>query len=207
MKNLQNTVGVFTLLGFGIVIGAFLVYLLIFSGAKPKAIGVGPIEFDIPTSQPQTPGVMAALPTTEPQGPSLEPLGTIRVFGNSNQGVQVQAPKSGIYRFVYSGGAYSTYAINSAPAGEKTWLTAILVFLGDRALWDGNRIKDEDIALRLADTKYWSTQEEAESSAQGQYVETQLNEGDKLTFIGVDGQSYYADNPGQVLVEWFFVNY
>jgi hypothetical protein len=129
------------------------------------------------------------------------------VFGNSKQGIQIQIPSSGIYRFVYRDGSYSTYPIGGAPSDTKTWLTAVFIFYGDKALWDGTRIKDEELFLRLADTKYWASAEEVENSAEGQYVEAQLSEGDILTLIAVDHLNAYADNPGQVIVEWFFVNY
>ena len=196
-------------LGFGIAIGLILAYILPHFDLRPKEIKVGPVSYEIPTSQPQTPVVQPQMPTStsEPLAPYLQSLGTIRVFGNSNQGVQIQIPQSGIYRFAYRNGAYSTYPVDGAPANTNTWLTAILVFRGDRALWDGTRIKDESLFLRLADTKYWASAEEAEKSAQGQYVEASLNQGDVLTLIAVDHFDAYGDNPGQVVIEWFFVEY
>lgn len=206
---LQIVLGILALIGVGIAIGAVLVLVFISLGARPTKIGVGPVDWEIPTSQPQTPVVLTQSPTStsEPQGSHLESLGTIRVFGNSKQGVQIQISRTGIYRFAYRSGAYSTYPVNSAPPDTKTWLTAILIFLGDRAPWDEDRIRDEEAFLRLADTNYRASSEEAEESARGQYVEAQLNEGDVLTFMAVDRLNAYADNPGQVIVEWLFVNY
>lgn len=54
---------------------------------------------------------------------------------------------------------------------------------------------------------YFVTSDEAEKAAHGQYVEAQLNQGDVITLIAVDGRDAYADNPGQVVVECFFVQY
>jgi len=210
MKDMLRLVlGVTTLVGIGIAIGAISVLVLQTSNLRPREIQVGPVSYEIPTSQPQTPVVQLQDPTstTPPEGPHILSLGTIRVFGNSNQGIQIQIPQSGIYRFAYQGGAYATYPIGGAPANTKTWLTAVFIYRGDRALWDGTRIKDESLFLRLADTKYWASAEEAEQSAQGQQVEAQLSEGDLLTLIGVDHFDAYADNPGQVVVEWSIVQY
>jgi hypothetical protein len=208
-SNLQLVVGILALVGIGIVIGAILVIVLISFNFRPKEIVVGPVSYEIPTSQPQTPIIPPQVPTSTsaPQGPHVESLGTLRIFGNSNQGIQIEIPKSGIYRFAYESGAYAIYPIGGAPENTKTWLTAIHIYRGDRALWDGRRIKDESLFLRLADTKYWASAEEAEQSAQGQYVEAQLNQGDVFTLIAVDHFDAYADNPGQVVIEWFFVQY
>jgi len=206
---LQIALAVLALLGIGIGIGAVITIALQNSPLRPREVSVGPVSYEIPTSQPQTPVVNPELPTatTVPQGPSLQSLGTIRVFGNSNQGVQIQVPRSGVYRFAYRSGAYSTYPVGRAPEDTKTWLTAILIYRGDRAVWDGTRIKHESAFLRLADTGYWSSSEEAERSAQGQYLEAPLTEGEILTLIAVDYFDAYADNPGQVVIEWFSVQY
>ena len=206
---LQLILGAITLIGIGIGVGAILILILQQSGLQPREVVVGPVSYEIPTSQPQTPVANPEIPTatSEPQGPHLQSLGTLRIFGNSNQGLQVQIPQSGIYRFAYRSGAYSTYPVGYAPPETNTWLTAVLIFRGDRALWDGTRIEDESAFLRLADTRYWASAEEAERSAQGQYVETQLTQGDVLTLIAVDHFNAYADNPGQVVVEWFAVRY
>lgn len=207
--NLQLVLRALTLVGLGIAIGVFLVTVLSNSNLRPKELVFGPVIYEIPTSQPQTPIVQPHIPTSTsaPQGPHIQSLGTIRIFGNSNQGAQIQIPQSGIYRFAYKSGAYATYPIGGAPENTKTWLTAIFIYQGDRALWDGRRIKDESLFLRLADTKYWASAEEVEQSAQGQYVEAQLNQGDVLTLIAVDHFDAYADNPGQVVIEWFFIQY
>jgi len=206
---LQIALAILALLGVGIGIGAVITIVILNSPLKPKEVSVGPVSYEIPTSQPQTPVVKPGFPTatSAPQGPSLQSLGTIRVFGNSNQGVQIQIPRSGIYRFTYRSGAYSTYPAGREPENTKTWLTSIVIFRGDRAIWDGTRIKHEDAFLLLADTGYWSSSEEAERSAQGQYLEAPLSEGDVLTLIAVDHFDAYADNPGQVVIEWFFVQY
>lgn len=206
---LQIALGILALLGIGIGIGAVITIVVLNSPLKPKEVRVGPISYEIPTSQPQTPvpNPQVPTPTRAPQGPLLQPLGTIRVFGNSNAGVQIQIPETGIYRFAYRSGAYSTYAIGNAPPDIKTWLTAVFIYRGPQALWDGRRIRDESLFLRLADMKYWASAEEAENAAQGQYVEAQLTQGDVLTLIAVDHFDAYADNPGYVVVEWFRVEY
>lgn len=207
--NVQLILLTITSIGIGIVIASVLIYFLILGGHVPERIRVGQVDFVAPTSQPFTPVGQYQIPTstTEPQGPSIQSLGTIRVFGNSNSGVQIQISETGIYRFSYRSGAYSTYAVGNSPADTKTWLTAVFIYRGDKALWDGRRIKDESLFLRLADMKYWESMESAENAAQGQYVEAQLNQGDVLTLIGVDHFDSYADNPGQVIIEWFLVKY
>ena len=210
MKNgLTIALGILSLLGIGVAIGAVVVFLLLSAGGKPKNVNVGPVEIEIPTSQPVTTPVHLQLPTstTEPQGPTIQSLGTIIVFGNSNSGVQAQIQQSGIYRFAYRSGSYATYAVGNEPEGVKTWLTAVFIFKGNRALWNGKIIDDTNLFLRLADMKYFSTSAEAEQAAQGQYVEAQLNQGDILTIIAVDALDAYADNPGKVFVEWFLVTY
>jgi len=209
---LEIILGALAILGIGIGIGAVVVVVFISSGRfNPSKVSVGPVEFEVPTSQPFTPvpAVQSEIPTstTEPQGPTVQSLGTIRIFGNSNAGVQIQIPETGIYRFAYRGGAYATYAVGNAPSDTETWLTSVFIYRGPQALWDGRRIKDESLFLRLADMKYWASAEEAESAAQGQYVEAQLSQGDVLTLIAVDHFDAYADNPGQVTVEWSLVKY
>jgi hypothetical protein len=209
-ENLQLILGALSLIGIGLAIGAILVFVFMSPGGLvPEKISVGPVDFIVPTSQPFTPVVQPSIPTstTEPQGPSIQSLGTIRVFGNSNAGVQIEIPETGIYRFSYRSGAYSTYAIGNSPEGAKTWLTAVFIYRGNQALWDGRRIKDESLFLRLADMKYWDSAESAENAAKGQYVEAQLAKGDVLTLIAVDHFDAYADNPGQVIIEWFYVRY
>jgi hypothetical protein len=208
-KSIELVVGALTLIGVGIAIGGFLVYMLISSGFRPSKISVGPIDLEAPTSQQQTPVVQpqAATSTGEPHGPSITSLGLLRVLGNSNRGVQIQAQQRGTYRFTYQSGAYSTYPIGNPPQDMNTWRTAIFIFRGDRALWDATRLKDESALLRLADSKYQASAEGAEQSAQGLYLETDLSEGDVLTLIAVDHMDSYADNPGQVVIEWFLVKY
>jgi hypothetical protein len=208
-NRIQIILGALTLIGVGIGVGAILVFIFLRSGFTPEKVSVGPVDFVVPTSQPVTPVVQPQLATstTEPQGPSIQSLGTIRIFGNSNSGTQIQIPETGIYRFSYRSGAYSTYSVGNSPPDTKTWLTAVLIFRGDKALWDGRRIMDESIFLRLADMNYLDSAESAESAAQGQYAEAQLSQGDVLTLIGVDHFDSYGDNPGQVIVEWFLVKY
>lgn len=162
-----------------------------------------PLPQHPPTPQPIEPTslpVAQPVPQTQPQS-----LGLIRIFGNSRQGEQLRVEKAGVYRFEYRSGAYAVFPEGAAPNGTKTWLTAIFFFDGDRSKWDGERIKDDELLLRLADTKYWASQAEAENSAQGQYVETHLNAGQVITLTAVDAQSAYADNPGQVIIEYFYV--
>ena len=206
---LQLILGVTTLIGIGIGIGAIIVLIFAQFGLQPREIGVGPVTYEIPTSQPQTPVTIPGIPTatSEPKGPDLQSLGTLRIFGNSSQGLQVEIPESGIYRFAYRSGAYSTYPVGFAPPETDTWLTSVLIFRSDKAEWEGVRIRHERAFLRLADTRYWASAEAAERAAQGQYVEAQFNQGDVLTLIGVDHIDAYGDNPGQVIVEWFLVNH
>ena len=221
-EKLKLVLGAITLIGVGLAIGAILVIILMSSGVLIlDKVSVGPVDFVVPTSQPFTSAVQILIPTSttepqgldiqsstiEPQGPYIQLLDTIRIYGNSNAGVQIEIPKTGIYRFSYQSGAYSTYADGSSPADTKTWLTSVLVFRGDKALWDGRRIKDESIILRLADKNYFDSAESAEGAAQGQYVEAQFNKGDVLTLIAVDHFDAYADNFGQVIVEWLYVEY
>jgi hypothetical protein len=208
-NRLQVILTALVLIGIGIGVGAILVFVIMQSGLRPETVSVGPVDFAVPTSQPFTPVPQLEIPTstTEPQGPSIQSLGTIRIFGNSNAGAQLEIRETGIYRFSYRSGAYATYAVGDAPADTKTWLTAVFIYRGDQALWDGVRLKDESLFLRLADMKYWDSAESAENAAQGQYVEGQLTQGDVLTLIAVDHFDAYADNPGQVILEWSLVKY
>ncbi len=153
--------------------------------AKPAAIPSSP-----PRVQPIT-----------PQVPQPVSLGTIRIPGNSNQGIQIRIDQSGYYMFRYVSGAYSTYPLNQSPSGTKTWLTAVLIFKGPRALWEGESVKGDSSFARVADTAYWSSAQEAENASRGMITRASLNKGDVLTLIAVDGQSYYSDNPGEVTLE------
>lgn len=164
-------------------------------------------EVSIPTSLPQvtTQNTSLATATTEPQGPTITSLGTVRIFGNSNQGVQVQISETGIYRFSYRSGSYSTYGIGMSPSGVKTWLTAVHIFRGDSAKWEGRTISTEGLLAKMADTGYWFAESEAENAGDGKYTELYLNNGDILTLVAVDHFDAYADNPGQVVVELFYV--
>jgi hypothetical protein len=170
---------------------------------------IGPVGLSAPTSQPQTPVVVEQIvtSTSEFNGPALQSLGIIRILGNSNQGIQIKVPETGIYRFSYKSGSYATYPVGGAPKDLKTWLTAVCFFRGDRALWDGTRLRTEDALLRLTDVGYRLSAEEAENVAYGQYLDVQLTEGDILTLIAVDHLDAYADNPGQIVIEWLLVRY
>jgi hypothetical protein len=210
MKNgLTIALGILSLLAIGVAIGAIVVFFLFSIGGRPTNVNVGPVEIEIPTSQLLTPPTYSQLPTStpEPQGPNVQSLGTIIVFGNSNAGVQIEIPQSGIYRFAYRSGAYATYAVGNEPAGVQTWLTAVFIYEGDRATWNGTTIDDTNLLIRLADMKYFSSSDEAEKAAQGQYLEVPLNQGDVLTLIAVDALDAYTDNPGKVFVEWSLVTY
>lgn len=205
---LDIVIKVLTILGM-VGFGCIAIYLLLI-GNGPSTFDLGPLEWQISTSFPQTPFVVpndVPTNTSQPSGPSLESLGIIQIFGNSNQGTQIQIPKTGVYRFAYLSGSYATYPINSEPPDTKTWLTAVLVFDGNRAIWDGRTIRSTDALLKLFDTKYWESSDEAENSARGQYLEYQFGEGSILTLIAVDHLDSYNDNPGQVFVELYFVQY
>jgi len=190
-------------------LGCVFVYMLTL-GLRPSEVDLGPIVYQVPTSFPQTPfAIPEDVPTStsQPLGPRLESLGVVQVFGNSNQGTQIQISKTGIYRFSYNSGAYAVYPISEEGSGSKIWLTSVLVFEGNRALWDGRTIRDRDALLKLFDTKYWDKAENAGNSAKGQYLEIQLAEGTILTLVAVDHLDSYNDNPGQVFVDIYFVEY
>ncbi|MGC1376683.1 MAG: hypothetical protein WA821_10680 [Anaerolineales bacterium] len=72
MKNgLAIALGIITLLGVGVTIGAVIVLLLMFFGGRPTHVGVGPVEFEIPTamaSQSQAPSNAPTYPTSAPGG-------------------------------------------------------------------------------------------------------------------------------------------
>ena len=111
----NNSLLVKLLLG---VISILFIVILLLLGYRITKFTIGPVEMEAPTSQPLTPPVHSQLPpsTTEPYGPIVQSLGSIIVFGNSNAGVQLQIPQSGIYRFAYRGGSYSSYASGNEPA-------------------------------------------------------------------------------------------
>ena len=191
------------------IISVLLIIILLLAGYRITKFTIGGVELEAPTSQPLTTPVYSQLPTSTaaPNGPVAKSLGTIIVFGNSNAGIQVEISQSGIYRFAYRNGAYATYTVGNEPVDTKTWLTAVFIYKGNSASWNGRIINDTDLFLRLADMKYFSTSDEAEKAAQGQYVEAQLNQGDVITLIAVDAFDSYADNPGNVFIEWFLVTY
>lgn len=155
------------------------------------------------------PGVTQALPSPIPATlvtpiPATS-LGTVEIPGNSNQGIQLRAQESGTYVFRYVSGSYSTYPTERIDEGMKTWLTAVVVFKGERAEWDGMNVKDDAAFLRVADTgRYWESAEKAENSAREMRAQARLDRGEVLTLIAVDKQAYYFDNPGQVVLELLF---
>jgi len=162
------------------------------------------------TPLPQTQSTIPPFPFAQPQldsTPAIQSLGSIIVMGNSNTGVQIQIPRSGIYRFAYHSGAYADYAIGKEPHNTNTWLTQIFIYKGQGASWNGRIIQLDNLLIRLADTGHWPSADEAEQNAQGQFAEALLSEGDVITLIAVDAFDSYADNPGKIFIDWFFAEY
>lgn len=127
-------------------------------------------------------------------------IGTITVPGNSNLGIKFTVPQSGRYIFKYISGSYSTYPIDHAPVGVKTWLTAIRIFKNRDVEWKGEAISDLSDA-RAAEYGYSDTAAEAEAKASGNITTLSLQKDDYIILVAVDGQPYYSDNPGEVVFE------
>ncbi|MCG8376299.1 MAG: hypothetical protein MI702_07435 [Chlorobiales bacterium] len=195
-----------------ILISLLLILMLFLVLGIPNSINIPPFGWDLPpTSRPVTPE------PTDPSSPTVitstigvaskESLGVLRVLGNSNQGIQLVTESTGYHLFEYRGGAYSGWPINAEPEGRDTWLTAVRVYSGDQPTWDGKVLTFDGLILRIADMGYQSSAEEAELLAQGQNGQVWLEEGDVITLIAVDDREAYSDNPGQILLEWFFLQY
>ena len=59
----QSFLAILTLLGIGIGIGMIIMIIVLnYSPLTPKEVSVGPVSFEIPTGQPQTPVVKPGLP-------------------------------------------------------------------------------------------------------------------------------------------------
>ena|SRR5487761_2380663 len=80
----------------------------------------------------------------------------------------------------------------------KPWLTAVMVFQGTSAQWQGETIDGSQALLNLFATSYFATEQGAEDSAKGQSESASLTAGQSITLIAVDSQSYYYDNVGGV---------
>lgn len=175
---------------------------------------------EIPTQTPQivtleppteTPFFPTSTPTIEPSPTVRSPisLGRFSVLSNTNQGTQYEIEQTGLYIFHYVGGSYSTYPENEQPAGIDTWLTVIRVYQGEFPIWKNNNPEalSDQTFFRIAETRsYWPSAETAQTRAQtAQDVRVNLNQGDILTFVAVDEQSWYFDNPGEVTIEIMFV--
>jgi hypothetical protein len=130
--------------------------------------------------------------------PGHTPFGTVAVTGDATNGVSFTAGPAGRYQFTYESGAYSTYP--SDADRKETWLTTVLIFEAGKNLFQARRIRKEDALARLADTKYWSSRQDAEDAATGQHVELDLRAGQQLRLAAVDRKGYYASNPGAVVV-------
>jgi len=131
-------------------------------------------------------------------------IGTIVVPGSSNLGVKFASTASGFYTFRYVSGSYSTYPAGNTPSDIKSWLTAIRIFKNRDVEWNGIAISDFP-DVNLSDFNFNFTAAEAEAKAKGSSTTIQLQEGDYLILVGVDGKPDYSDNPGEVVLEVLYV--
>ena len=68
MKNgLTIALGILSILGIGIAIGAVIVFLLISAGGKPTNVSIGPVGIEIPTNQPLASSVPSQIPSSNSQ--------------------------------------------------------------------------------------------------------------------------------------------
>lgn len=141
-------------------------------------------------------------PTPVPQTATM----MLHVPGNNPRGTPFRATSTGTHIIRYIDGAYSTYPVGKGPNGTLTWLTAVFVYKGVSVQWDGDRIRDEDTFVRIADNSYFATRDEAINAARIRNTERTiyLSAGEIITLIAVDGQSFYDDNPGNIDLEIVF---
>ncbi|MEA2573471.1 MAG: hypothetical protein QOH93_769 [Chloroflexia bacterium] len=201
----------------GIVAGAVigLLALIVAVGAWVHPfLPVGPSPFsgpnqshDISPKEPRPAVTTNQSPTDSPTVGIQENLvpawiTDLHILGSDDQGVEFKAPMSGTYIFRYVQGSYSTYPKDGATLGINPWRTAVFVYKNGRVLWNGEHINGEAAFLRLAEAGDFPTQREVEEAIQQRNKDSQtsLNAGDKLTFIAVDGQTDYTDNPGEVVI-------
>ena len=104
---------------------------------------------------------------------------------------------------MYVSGSYSTYPGDQIPSGQKTWLTALRVFLNRSPEWNGVAISDYP-DYSFADYNHFSSSEDAENRADGFTLTAYLLKGDYLIFVPVDGKPYYSDNPGELTIDVLF---
>lgn len=152
-----------------------------------------------------TPDLSPPTPTSTPRPTAstrIDPVARISVPGRSARGIQFTAEKGGTYRFAYAGGAYSVYAPGTEPKGFRPWLTAVCVFDGDQAPFDGEVLRKGQALLRIADNAYAGSQQDAIDLATGSsWFETDLADDQTVTLIGVDHRYSYGDNPGTVEIQ------
>jgi hypothetical protein len=140
-------------------------------------------------------------------------IDTIEILGNSNTGEQFLVPKTGKYSFKFNSGGYCTYATDP---GFATCLPTIWIFEGDAEMWqDDGRSLNQDTASRviapLSDCQagrnaYCRTIEDSDIQGRNSSaVRMNLTEGSMLTLIGVDNREAYADNPGEVLIDVYYL--
>jgi hypothetical protein len=169
------------------------------------------------TPMPQfTSAPVIASPTSIPSSPTIPSpifIDTIEVLGSSNTGADFIVPNTGRYTFKFKSGGYCTYATDP---GFATCLPTIWIFEGNVDFWqDDGRSLNQNAASRViasisdcqaGNKAYCRTIADAEIQGRNSgEVRMNLTQGSKITLIGVDHREAYLDNPGQVLIDVYYL--
>jgi len=168
---------------------------------------------DSPASQPLTPG---STPTEMPTPiPAAVELTSFSVPVASSDGYSFKAPRDGVYRFRYAGGAYSTYK-SDAVAPKPSWLTSVCASSPQEVPWTNGVIPAAGpkclFVVGWTGAAYWSSSEST-NAAQGMSGQTvssaafappavRLSAGETIVFRAVDDEVYdaYSDNRGTLSI-------
>jgi len=183
------------LLGISLVWIGYTVGYSVGTGASIAILPGGAIPSTPPISPLATTRIVSTLPPVS--------LGTISVAAHKNEGVRFTASWTGIYEFEYDSGAYSRFPFEQQTPESPTWTTALRIFMNRPLEWHDVTLS-EDAEFDFLDRGLSSSSSEAESRAKGQSIKIPLSKGDYLTFVGIDTNPYYFDNPGEVVLKVSF---
>lgn len=152
------------------------------------------VQFPSIPSQPSE-SVATSIPTPTiptPESSSVVVSDSMVVSGKDSDGEVWSAPATGLYRILYTGGAYSPWPNEVGCDPKGCWKTTIFVYRNRDVLWlpsGGNMVQPGEPDLRIGDDSWQQTPILAEEIARlANGITIDLEAGEYLTFIAIDGK-------------------
>jgi hypothetical protein len=129
------------------------------------------------------------------------PVSSIEIPADTGFGVQYQVPFTGYYTFQYVDSAYLAYDQYSLPAKVNPWNTMTFCYSGMSPQWRYSRLDETGLLFKFGYHDFHD-KEMVITSTGGWKEKVHLVAGNWITCIVVDqdGQGYYFDNSGEIIL-------